>query len=239
MILRITILILLLFADFWTASAQKKLQGFDGDLIFKEAYYYYLLSRKTYDTAFVFSYYEVGQMITIEQYSPISINDSYDISFLPVKFYINKDSVFYKYADPYDIDHDTTSFKLFPLSFNDTIDSEFCYKITMDTIRGSDENRTLTIRTDCQGDNIDIKTYRTKDTIFTFKDYLLDCYAFEQKALLYNDIFFTRVILVDKNTLIPLDVKEYNFHTRHITRIKNSNQGKNFLTFHQKLISIE
>ncbi len=220
---------------------QKTLANFDGNLIFKESFYYYPITRTTYDTIITFSNYELGKMTQIEQMTAFSAHNDQEINYLPIRFYKIKDSIFYKYADPYDIDHDTTYSKLFPLDFKDTIKSAFCYKIQMDTIRGTDKNRTLTIKTDCDGDEHEIKTYRIKDTVLTFKEYELDCYTFKQRAIIghYKDIYFTRLIIVDKQTLIPIEVKEYNFHSVKRVRYRNINQGKNLLTYHQRLISIE
>jgi hypothetical protein len=236
-----SLIIILFFSLLTDMLAQKTLKDFDGDLLFKESYYYYPVTRQTYDTVVTYSNYELKKMIEIENSGVISKNESKEISYIPIKFFKNKDSVFYKYADPFDIDHDTTYVKLFPLNFNDSVETAFCFKITMDTIRGTDKKRTLTIHTECDGDHRDIKTFRTKDTMIYFKEFKFDCYTFEQKAPIpyYKDVYFTRKIIVDKQTLIPIDVKEYNFHTSRRPRFKNIHQGKNLLTYHQKIISIE
>lgn len=234
-------ILIIFLADISISFGQKTLSNFDGNLIFKESFFYYPITRTTYDTIISYSNYEIGKMTQIEQMAAFSAHNDQEIDYLPIKFYKNKDSIFYKYADPYDIDHDTTYTKLFPLSFKDTIETAFCYKITMDTIRGTDKNRTVTIKTDCDGDEHEIKTYRIKDTTFTFKEYKIECYMFKQKAIIghYKDIYFTRLIIVDKETLVPIDVKEYNFHSVKRVRYRNINQGKNLLTYHQRLISIE
>lgn len=234
-------ILIILITDISISFGQKTLEHFDGNLIFRESFFYYPITRKTFDTVVTFSNYEFGKMIQIEQMAAFSAHNSQEINYLPIKFYKSKDSLFFKYADPYDIDHDTTYTKLFPLKFKDTIETAFCYKIKMDTIRGTDKNRTLIIKTDCDGDEHEIKTYRVKDTTLIFKEYKLDCYTFKQKAIIghYKDVYFTRLIIVDKHTLIPIDVKEYNFHSVKRVRWRNINQGKNLLTYHQRLISIE
>lgn len=234
-------ILLVILSGINISSGQKSLENIEGNLIFKESFFYYPITRSTYDTIITFSNYELGKTTQIEQMVAFSARNDQEIEYLPIKFYRNKDSIFYKYANPYDIDHDTTYSKLFPLDLKDTIETAFCYKIRIDTIRGTDKNKTLTIRTDCNGDDHEIKTYRIKDTILAFKEYKIDCYMFKQKAIIghYKDIYFTRLIIVDKHTLIPIDVKEYNFHTVKRVRYRNINQGKNLLTYHQKLISIE
>lgn len=232
---------IILLADLSFSFGQKTLENFDGNLIFRESFFYYPVTRSTYDTVVTFSNYELGKMVQIEQMDVYSAHKSQEINYLPIKFYKRKDSIFYKYADPYDIHHDTTYTKLFPLDFKDTIETAFCYKITIDTIRGTDKNRTLIIKADCDGDENEIKTYRIKDTTLIFKEYKIDCYTFKQKAIIgnYKNIYFTRLIIVDKHTLIPIDVKEYNFHSVKRVRYRNTNQGQNLLTYHQRLINIE
>ena len=149
--------------------------------------------------------------------------------------------MFFKYQKKYSTVADTVISKLFPLSFKDTIEVAFCYRVSEDSIRWKDTKRTLEIKTDCDGDEHNIKTYRLKDTTINFQDYKIDCYSFEQKERMgyYTNIYFTRRILVDKHTLIPIDVKQYNFHTNRRPRYKNKIQGQNLLTVHKKLISIE
>jgi hypothetical protein len=236
-----TLFIILFLADVMLSLGQKTLHNFDGNLLFRESFYYYPLTRQTYDTVVTYSNYELNSMIEIEQVAAFSVHNTKEINYRPIRFYKNKDSIGYKYSDPFDVDHDTTYVKLFPLNFKDSVETAFCFKIIMDTIRGTNKNRTLTIHTDCDGDDRDLKTYRSKDTVVYFKDFKLDCYTFEQKSLIgnYPDIYFIRKIIVDKQTLIPIDVKEYNFHTAKRPRLRNVHQGKNLLTYHQKLVSIE
>ena len=226
--------------------SQKTLQNFEGDLLFKESNYYFPLTRKTYDTSCTYYSYSVNkQIINIERISPMSSqwHETVETQFLPIIFFINGDSLFVKYQEKYSDVSDTVVSKSFPLNFKDTIEVPFCYRITEDTIRWKDTKRTLEVKTECDGDEHYAKTYRLKDTIITFKDFKIDCYSFEQKGEVgYKDVIFKRKILVDKFTLIPIDVKEYNFHLikrpcfRHIIYTM---QGQNFLTKHKKLISIE
>ena len=239
-------LICFLFIGIQSPSyAQKTLKNFEGDLLFKESNYYFPLTRKTYDTACTYYSYSVNKhVINIERISPLSSqwHETVETQFLPIIFFQNGDSLFFKYQEKYSNVPDTVVSKLFPLSFKDTIEVSFCYRVTEDTSRWG-ANHTLQFNKNCDGDDDDIKTYRLKDTTITFQDYKLDCYSFEQKSkMLYKNTFFTRKILVDKCTLIPIDVKEYNFHLIKRPRFRHiiyTMQGQNFLTKHQKLISIE
>lgn len=231
---KLTILIILTGLSHLCYS-QKTLKDFEGDLVFKESNNYFALTRFTYDTVNVYYSYSINQhIVNIERFSS-------EKSFLPIILYKNGDSLFFKYQERFSDVPDTIISKLFSLSFNDTIEKSFCYRIIQDTIRWTDIKRTLEIKLDCDGDAHDMKTYRLKDTSLIFKDYNLECYYFKQVSKIghYKDVFFTRNILVEKNTLIPIDVKEYNFHTSKRPRYRNKIQGQNLLTMHKKLISIE
>ncbi len=237
------LIIFLIIGMQYSFYAQKTLKNFEGNLTFKESDYYTPISRKIYDTINIYYSYEVEKTIKIERFAPISSfdNDSENKSFLPIIFFKNGDSLFFKYQEKFSTVPDTVISKLFPLSFKDTIDVPFCYRISEDSIRWKDEKRTLEIKTECDGDDRNIKTYRLRDTTITFQDYKIDCYQFEQKSIMsyYKNKFFTRRILLDKITLIPIDVRQYNFRTNRRPRYKSKLTEKNILTFHKKLISIE
>ena len=158
--------------------AQKTLKNFEGELLFKESYYYFALTRTTYDTAHLYYNYEVKKTININKYFPISSYDADETPFLPIIFCKNEDSLFFKYQEKYSNVPDTVVTKLFPLSYKDTIEVPFCYRISQDSVRWKDTKRTLEIKTDCDGDGHDIKTYRLKDTSFIFKEYTSNHYIF-------------------------------------------------------------
>ena len=220
---------------------QKTLEDFEGNLLFKESFYYFPLTRNTYDTVVTFSNYQVNKIIEIQQIIALSPNDSKEINYTPIILYTSRDAIRYKYADPLNIDSDTTDVKLFPLNYKDSVETVFCYKIIIDTILNRESNQIINFHTSCEGSNNEIKTYRTNDTIINFKDFKLDCYSFEQKSMVgrYKHKMFTRKIIVDKRTLIPIDIKEYNFQTTKGPRYRNIKQEDNLLTYHQKLINIE
>jgi len=229
------IILLILFCSIF-ADAQKNLKDFYGDLIFKETSYYFPIDRKLFDTSISYSIYSINKMIEIEQIAPSFNNrNGLEINYTPINFFNNRDTIFCKITNPFNKGHDTTIMALFPLRYKDTLLSNGCYRITLDTIHSS--NKQLYVETECVDENNDYKTFYSGDTTIYFRDYKLDCYKVTQIEASKRTRKFRRILLIEKNTLIPIDVKEYNFYFSR--RFRTKPIGQNLLTKHQKLIEIE
>lgn len=241
---KIIFILLLFFVGLEFSFGQKTLENFDGDLTFKESFFYIPISRTVVDTVTTFSWYEKDdEEIEITEFPPgdrqiPKIHNIKSVYFEPIIFYKNKDSIFYKYVNPYRKGNDSSRVKLFSLSFKDTIIAAPCYKLIIDTLRRRYDT-TSVVHINCYEDSREFKTYRVKDTTLIFKEYKLDCYTFEQKKYLeWSGRLITRIVLVHKNTLIPVDIKEYTLLTRERGRYFYLEPNKNLLTYHQKLIDI-
>lgn len=222
---------ILLFVAFSSvnALAQKTTENFKGQMTFKETYYYQRITRLDYDTILNYLNYDIKRdSVFMEQIFSFSHQFENNFNFAPIKFTLRNDSIFYGYIDRY-FNNDTVETLLFSLDKKDTISSIFCYRIGFDSLDGQ-----------CIGDDREVMTYRQQDTTITFKDYKIDCYVFEQKTDTTgrHKVFFTRKILVDKHTLIPIEVKEYNYNRPGLVRIRHEYQGRNLLTYHKRLLSI-
>jgi len=203
--------------------AQKSTESFKGEMVFKESHYHESITRKLTDTVHTYFKYEVSHTIDIRQTIRLSESSWEEINYETITPLVINDSIIYRYTNAED-SLESYDIKMFPLSYDDTIKVVYCYRVRNNT---------------CEEDEYELATYRQQDTTIVFGNYRMDCFQFEQSRPLYKyKTSFVRRIVVDKQTLVPIEVVSYNHNVPERTYNIHPAQGKNYLTFRRRLIAI-